>query len=248
MTGMRTKRSLPRRLEGHGQLAPAAFRWPVNRCLRATVPSVLTFMGFEGRHAGNAEDRGDPGCGHRRLQPARRRGRGSTLSRLRGLRSDLIDPAIAVHNGRVFKRTGDGSLVEFRSVVDAVRCAIEEQNGLIERNSGLPPDRRIEFRVGIHLGGRGERRRFDGRRRQYRRAPRRHLRGGRDLPLRGRLLQLRGAVDADLALQSVEGRLAPGFGDNMFRVDTATRWIDGENPDTRQLARRSSRCASEAGA
>ena len=75
-----------------------------------------------------------------------------TLSRLRGLRSDLIDPAIAVHNGRVFKRTGDGSLVEFRSVVDAVRCAIEVQNGLIERNSGLPPDRRIEFRVGIHLG------------------------------------------------------------------------------------------------
>ncbi len=75
-----------------------------------------------------------------------------TLSRLRGLRSDLIDPAIAVHNGRVFKRTGDGSLVEFRSVVDAVRCAVEVQNGLIERNSGLPPDRRIEFRVGIHLG------------------------------------------------------------------------------------------------
>ncbi len=74
-----------------------------------------------------------------------------TLSRLRGLRSDLIDPAIAAHHGRVFKRTGDGSLVEFRSVVDAVRCAIEVQNGLIERNAGLPQDRRIEFRVGIHL-------------------------------------------------------------------------------------------------
>ena len=75
-----------------------------------------------------------------------------TLSRLRGLRSDLIDPAIAVHHGRVVKRTGDGSLIEFRSVVDAVRCAIEVQNGLIERNTGLPPERRIEFRVGIHLG------------------------------------------------------------------------------------------------
>ncbi len=75
-----------------------------------------------------------------------------TLSRLRGLRSDLIDPAIDAHHGRVVKRTGDGSLIEFRSVVDAVRCAIEVQNGLIERNAGLPPERRIEFRVGIHLG------------------------------------------------------------------------------------------------
>ena len=75
-----------------------------------------------------------------------------TLARLRALRSDLIDPAVAVHNGRVVKRTGDGSLVEFRSVVDAVRCAIEMQNGMVERNAGLPPERRIEFRVGIHLG------------------------------------------------------------------------------------------------
>ena len=75
-----------------------------------------------------------------------------TLSRLRGLRSDLIDPAIAAHNGRVVKRTGDGILIEFRSVVDAVRCAIEMQNGMVERNAGLPPDRRIEFRVGVHLG------------------------------------------------------------------------------------------------
>ena len=74
------------------------------------------------------------------------------LARLRALRSDLIDPTIAVHNGRVVKRTGDGSLVEFRSVVDAVRCAIEVQNGMVERNAGLPPERRIEFRVGIHLG------------------------------------------------------------------------------------------------
>jgi TolB-like protein/class 3 adenylate cyclase/Tfp pilus assembly protein PilF len=75
-----------------------------------------------------------------------------TLARLRGLRSDLIDPAIAAHHGRIVKRTGDGSIVEFRSVVDAVRCAIEVQNGLIERNAGVPEDRRIQFRVGIHVG------------------------------------------------------------------------------------------------
>ena len=75
-----------------------------------------------------------------------------TLARLRALRSDLIDPTIAVHNGRVGKRTGDGALVEFRSIVDAVRCAIEVQNGMLERNAGLPPERRIDFRIGIHLG------------------------------------------------------------------------------------------------
>src|ERR1700749_4976696 len=75
-----------------------------------------------------------------------------TLARLRALRSHLIDPSIAVHRGRVVKRTGDGAIVEFRSVVDAVRCAIEIQNSMIERNAGLPSDRRIEFRIGIHLG------------------------------------------------------------------------------------------------
>jgi adenylate cyclase len=75
-----------------------------------------------------------------------------TLARLRGLRSDLIDPAVAVHCGHVVKRTGDGSIIEFRSVVDAVRCAIEMQTGMVERNAGLPPERRIEFRVGVHLG------------------------------------------------------------------------------------------------
>src|SRR6266581_7346924 len=75
-----------------------------------------------------------------------------TLARLRALRSDLIDPTIALHHGRVVKRTGDGAIVEFRSVIDAVRCAIEVQNGMRERNAGLPPERRIEFRIGIHLG------------------------------------------------------------------------------------------------
>jgi TolB-like protein/class 3 adenylate cyclase len=75
-----------------------------------------------------------------------------TLSRLRGLRSDLMDPAIAAPSGRIVKRTGDGEVMEFRSVVDAVRCAIEVQNGLLEHNDGVPPARRIEYRVGIHLG------------------------------------------------------------------------------------------------
>ena len=75
-----------------------------------------------------------------------------TLARLRALRSDLIDPTIAVHNGRVVKRTGDGALVEFRSVVDAVRCAIEIQNAMADRNAGVAEDRRIVFRIGVHLG------------------------------------------------------------------------------------------------
>src|SRR5271169_216509 len=75
-----------------------------------------------------------------------------TLARLRALRSDLIDPTIAVHHGRVVKRTGDGSIIEFRSVVDAVHCAIEVQQGMVERNAGVPEDRRIQFRVGIHVG------------------------------------------------------------------------------------------------
>jgi adenylate cyclase len=75
-----------------------------------------------------------------------------TVARLRGLRTDLIDPAISVHHGRVVKRTGDGILIEFRSVVEAVRCSIEVQNGMVERNAGLPPERHIWFRVGIHLG------------------------------------------------------------------------------------------------
>jgi adenylate cyclase len=68
------------------------------------------------------------------------------------LRSDLIDPAVADHRGRIVKRTGDGLIAEFRSVVEAVRCAIAMQNGLIERNVGVADDRRIDFRIGIHLG------------------------------------------------------------------------------------------------
>src|SRR6202046_587343 len=74
------------------------------------------------------------------------------LARLRALRSDLIDPTIAVYHGRLVKRTGDGLIVECSSVVDAVRCAIEVQNAMAVRNVGVPADQRIDFRIGIHLG------------------------------------------------------------------------------------------------
>src|ERR1700739_1422451 len=77
------------------------------------------------------------------------------LARLRALRSDLIDPTVAVHRDRVVKRTGDGAIVEFRSVVDAVRCATEIQNAMIERKSGLPDGKRIAFRIGIQGGSSG---------------------------------------------------------------------------------------------
>ncbi len=76
----------------------------------------------------------------------------SGRSRGCALLGDLIEPAIAAHHGRIVKRTGDGFIAEFRSVVDAARCAIEVQTGMIERNAGVPPDRRIEFRIGAHLG------------------------------------------------------------------------------------------------
>src|SRR5271154_5231744 len=75
-----------------------------------------------------------------------------TLARIRGLRSDLVEPTVAAHRGRIVKRTGDGSIIEFRSVVDAVRCAVEVQNGMVERNAGVAADRRIEFRIGVHVG------------------------------------------------------------------------------------------------
>jgi adenylate cyclase len=67
------------------------------------------------------------------------------LARLRALRGDLIDPTIAVHHGRIVKRTGDGAIVEFRSVIEAVRCAIEIQSAMLERNAGVPEDRHTPF-------------------------------------------------------------------------------------------------------
>jgi len=75
-----------------------------------------------------------------------------TLAQLKALRRTLFDPKIAEHHGRVVKNTGDGALVEFASVVDAVRCADEIQRGMAEQNTGVPQDKRIEFRIGIHIG------------------------------------------------------------------------------------------------
>ncbi len=76
----------------------------------------------------------------------------ATLARMRVLRRELFNPAVEAHGGRVVKRMGDGVIVEFRSVVEAVRCAIEVTKGLAERNAVVPTDRRIEVRTGIHLG------------------------------------------------------------------------------------------------
>lgn len=75
-----------------------------------------------------------------------------TLERLESYRRELIDPNIAEHHGRIVKVTGDGLLVEFASVVDATSCAVELQQGMDERNAGVPIDERIEFRIGINLG------------------------------------------------------------------------------------------------
>jgi adenylate cyclase len=77
---------------------------------------------------------------------------GGTLQALKAIRGELIDPTIAAHNGRLVKTTGDGLLVEFSSVVDALRCATEVQAGMTERNSTTPADKRIEFRIGINMG------------------------------------------------------------------------------------------------
>ncbi len=83
-----------------------------------------------------------------------RRHRDANLSNggLRKLRRELINPAASLHRGRVVKTTGDGILIEFPSVVDAVRCALDVQRGMASRNEEIPADQRIEFRVGINVG------------------------------------------------------------------------------------------------
>jgi adenylate cyclase len=87
--------------------------------------------------------------GYSRLMGADEEG---TLERLKALRRELIDPKIAEHNGRIVKTTGDGLLVEFPSVVDAMRCAAEIQRGMIDRDPEVPDERRIRFRIGVNLG------------------------------------------------------------------------------------------------
>src|SRR5258708_4029165 len=88
-------------------------------------------------------------AGYSRLMGADEEG---TLERLKALRRELLDPKIAEHHGRLVKTTGDGMLVEFASVVDAVRCAVEVQQAMTERNAGGGADNRIELRIGINLG------------------------------------------------------------------------------------------------
>jgi len=98
---------------------------------------------------------------------------GGTLQAFKAIRAELFDPTIAAHNGHIVKTTGDGLLVEFSSVVDALRCASEVQAGMAERNATVPTDSQIEFRVGIngrrcgrgwrHFRRRGERRSPPGR-------------------------------------------------------------------------------------
>src|SRR5262245_27821238 len=88
-------------------------------------------------------------AGYSRLMGADEEG---TLQQLKAHRKALVDPKIVEHRGRIVKTTGDGMLVEFVSVVDAVRCAVDIQRGMIARNAEVPVERRIEFRVGINVG------------------------------------------------------------------------------------------------
>ncbi len=88
-------------------------------------------------------------AGYSRLMGADEEGK---LERLKALRREFVDPKIAEHRGRIVKTTGDGLLVEFASVVDAVRCAVDVQHAMPERNTGAAADSRIELRIGINLG------------------------------------------------------------------------------------------------
>jgi len=88
-------------------------------------------------------------AGYSRLMGADEEG---TLARIKAHRRELIDPKIAAHRGRLVKTTGDGLLVEFTSVVDALRCAAEVQQTMVGRNGGIPADERIELRIGVHQG------------------------------------------------------------------------------------------------
>src|SRR5215212_9259560 len=77
---------------------------------------------------------------------------GGTLAALKAVRQEVVDPAIASHGGRIVKTTGDGLLLEFPSVVNAVRCAVEVQTAMTDRSADIPEDRRITFRIGVNLG------------------------------------------------------------------------------------------------
>src|SRR5437899_8343373 len=106
----------------------------------AEIPAVVRRL---------AAIRGADVAGYARLIEGAEEG---TVSRLKVLRAEVIDPKITHHHGRIVKTTGDSLLVEFASLVDALRCAAEVQTALAESNAPLPRDRRIEFRIGINVG------------------------------------------------------------------------------------------------
>src|SRR4029077_17739721 len=88
-------------------------------------------------------------AGYSRLMGADEEG---TLNRLKENRRQLVDPKITEYHGRIVKTTGDGMLVEFSSVVDAVHCAVEIQRAMVDRNAEISEDKRITFRIGVNLG------------------------------------------------------------------------------------------------
>ena len=107
--------------------------------------------GYVQRTCRTAVDR-DPRGRYGWVQPADGLGRGGNTCATQGPQARLIDPKITENRGRIVKTTGDGLLVEFASVVDAVRCAVEVQRGMIERNADVPQGERVEFRIGINVG------------------------------------------------------------------------------------------------
>ena len=136
-----------------------------------------------------------------------------TLERLKALRYELVDPKIAEHRGRIVKTTGDGLLVEFASVVDAVRCAVAVQQAMPERNTAVGADSRIEFRIGINLGDvivEGDD--LYGRRRQHRGADRSlgRCRRGVRLQTRSSITFVIGCLLSSMIWASSRSRTLPG--------------------------------------
>jgi len=129
---------------------------PKRTLLLSEIPPTLKEISAGG--VGMAEDRVDRRlaaifagdiAGYSRLMGVDEEG---TLRQLKAHRKELVDPKITEHRGRIVKTTGDGMLVEFVSVVDAVRCAVDIQRGMVESNASVPADKRIEFRIGINVG------------------------------------------------------------------------------------------------
>ena len=121
---------------------------PLKTATVACMVSVASNVRRKSRTSIGRDFRGDI-AGYSRLMGLDEEG---TLRQLKGIRKELVDPKITEHRGRIVKTTGDGILVEFVSVVDAVRCAVDIQRGMTERNADVPTDRRIEFRIGINVG------------------------------------------------------------------------------------------------